>query len=223
MVWRKMVWIAMGRREGTLMSMKDDLEEAMTLFRRPEIEQVKPGQIAGRTIEIIRPPSIAGLSETLRHYKPPEVIQGCVPFTRPPNAVEAIATDQLEFPRVCSWNFEDWMATYAVRDMRLYWAGGIKVDEIRKHLQYSGHVHQTYQVDTSSFGVEQCPCCGKTGNGPIYCRTCEQRGRETFTCWGFVYTIGSQRYTRCPVCRNEAALTTMNVTQTGIFPKVRMR
>jgi len=221
------------------MSIRDDMEKALAIFKKPEVERVAPGQIAERKIEILRP-SIAGIThqfsrhfdpqeriagriETVRHYKTPEVIEGYVRFTRPANAVEAIATDQLEFPRVCSWSFEDWMATYAVRDMRLYWAGGIKVDEIRQHLQYSGRVHQTYQVDTSSFGVEECPCCGKSGMGPIYCRTCERQGCETFICWGFVYTKGNLRFTRCPVCRNEAALTTSNVSQTGIFPKVRMR
>jgi hypothetical protein len=217
------------------MSMKDDLEKALTLFKKPEIERVTPGQIADRRIEIIRPRSLAGLTGyvdprpddriagrigTVKHYLPPDQQQ--VEFTRPRN-VEAIATDELEFPRVCSWSFEDWMATYAVRDHRLYWAGGIKLDEIRKQVQYAGHVHQTYQVDTSSFGIETCPCCGKTGNSAIYCQTCERQGRETFICWGFVYMKGNQRFTRCPVCRNEAALTSMNVSQTGIFPRVRMR
>src|ERR1700691_842131 len=110
------------------MSLKDEMEKALTIFRKPEV--IKPDSIAGLRLPINQEPSIAGRIGTVRHYAPPEQKRpdGYVDFTRA-NLVEAIATDQLEFPRACGWTLEDWMGTYVVRDQRLYWAGGIKLND----------------------------------------------------------------------------------------------
>ena len=230
---------------------KDDMEKALTVFRKPEITVVgKPesiaGQsttlrhfpnqpehpVAGRTYTFPQDPSpIAGRIRTVRHYEQEQRIERpsgrsdtFISFDQPhPRWQEPLITDQLGFPRVCSQLFSDWRADYVLRDNRLYWAGGVRIDEIRRHLQYDGLVHQSYEVNSSMFGVEECACCGATGNGAIHCLNCERQGRSTFLCWGFVYVKGSVRYTRCPICRNESALVDVHSRQSGIFPKARPR
>jgi hypothetical protein len=205
------------------MGFQDDMEKALTVFKRPEII-VAPKQ--ERPIEVHQPGPIAGT--TYRFPAPvtpqrPADLSGRImpPGTVATQGQSPIITDQVEFPRICSSRYEDWLMRYLVRDGRLYPAQGIRVDELRRHMQYDGIVHQTLRVDASAFGIEECPCCGAVGNNAIYCRKCEYLGRSTFLCWGGVYAKNGLRYVRCPACGNEAPITSMPSSQTGIFPQGR--
>jgi hypothetical protein len=216
-----MVGIKMGRREGTLMSMKDDMEKALAIFKKPEIVPATPGQqpsIAGLTHVFNREPSIAGRTTTIRHFLPQEQAER-FPLPSVQSRALPIITDQLELLRMCGSRRMPGMARYKIEANQWIYVTSIQVDDLTQHLQYGGRVHDTFQFHSSSYGYETCPWCSTTGFGALHCPApC-----DTFFCYGFVYDKWNERYTRCPTCGREDRLVQRSSTQTGIFPKVRAR
>ena len=195
------------------MSIKDDMEKALAVVKKPEIS------IAGRTGYIEhRQPDI--IDRVL--YVRPE-IQPWVPVSHPPvvpygEANVPIIRDQIELPRMCASRRMPWMQRY-IRSAGVWVVGpSIQVDPQRQHEQYGGRVHDSIQFSTGDTGYETCAWCGTTGRGGIRCES----GCGAFTCHGTVYQIGSETRAIC-VCGRDSRLVMSHYVQTGIYPKVVAR
>jgi hypothetical protein len=89
----------------------------------------------------------------------------------------------------------------------------IRITDDLHRLQYGHAAIEVCVVDGKWIGAEQCPWCGASGNGPIFCKYgC---GRQM--CRG----LSSPGYFRCP-CGFEGPTEHGEVGHTGVIPRLRL-
>lgn len=204
------------------MSMRDDMEKALTLFKKPEVTAVKKPEnsIAGRThVFSPNPPAIID-----RVFEGRPGVQPWAPASHSPvvpygEANVPIIRDQAELPRMCASRRMPWMQRY-IRSAGVWVVGpSVQVDPQRQYEQYESRVHDSIQFSTGDTGYETCAWCGATGRGAIRCLNA---ACGAYTCHGTIYRRGNETWARC-VCGQDSTLTMSHYVQTAIFPKVRAR
>lgn len=198
------------------MSMRDELEKALTLFKkRGTTVTKKPTGIISHFTDS----SFANRTRVVKP-KPPPIIDRV--FEVRPWAYGDITPairDQIELPRMCASRRMPWMARYILVNGRWVVTESSRADWQTQHELYGGRVHDSLQFSSADTGYEVCAWCNTTGKGAIRCLN---SGCGAFTCHGTIYQRGFETWGRC-VCGQESRLIANHSFQTGIFPKVRAR
>jgi hypothetical protein len=153
-----------------IMGFHDDIEKALTVFKKPEVTLAqKPGSIAG-LIGTVR--HLTGQSQAVQvrpqQVQPQYKVEHTSPVVRPqPSPVRygeantPVIRDQVELPRMCASRRMPFMSRYILAG-RWEYSCSIRVDRQAQYELYEARVHDAVEF-TGETGYETCPWCGSVG------------------------------------------------------------